>query len=249
MMGSTPGRRLRIGSWRVLSVAGLAAVLPLSVLLSAAPGQGHTAAAVTRAAPAGGSAPVVSTDKGKIQGKSAEGTHQLLGVPYAAPPSGRCAGRRRSRARRWTASAGAVATAAAARSSPAATAPGRQRELPVPERLHAPEPGPATGARLPVLVMIHGGGLVNGSGDQHDGSLIVNTDHIIVVSLNYRLGVFGFLDVPGLAPPRSTANGNYGLLDQEAALRWVQRNIGAFGGTPAGSPSPASRRAAGRCAR
>ena len=85
---------------------------------------------------------------------------------------------------------------------------------------------------LPVMVMIHGGGLTTGAGDQHDGSLIVRTDHIIVVSINYRLGVFGFLDVPGLAGPPLTANGNYGLLDQEAALRWVHRNIASFGGNP-----------------
>jgi para-nitrobenzyl esterase len=80
--------------------------------------------------------------------------------------------------------------------------------------------------------MIHGGGLLNGAGDQHDGSLIVNTDHIVVVSINYRLGVFGFLDVPGLGTSPLTATGNYGLLDQEAALRWVHRNIAAFGGDP-----------------
>jgi para-nitrobenzyl esterase len=80
---------------------------------------------------------------------------------------------------------------------------------------------------LPVLFMIHGGGLTTGAGDQHDGSLIVNTDHIVVVSINYRLSVFGFLDVPGLGSP------NDGLLDQEAALRWVHRNIAAFGGDPA----------------
>jgi para-nitrobenzyl esterase len=86
---------------------------------------------------------------------------------------------------------------------------------------------------LPVLVMIHGGGLTTGAGDQHDGSLIVTTDHIIVVSINYRLGPFGFLDLPGLGTTASTANGNFGLLDQEAALRWVQRNIGAFGGNAA----------------
>jgi para-nitrobenzyl esterase len=81
--------------------------------------------------------------------------------------------------------------------------------------------------------MIHGGGLTTGAGDQHDGSLIVNTDGIIVVSINYRLGPFGFLDVPGLGTAAKTASGNYGLLDQEAALRWVQRNIAAFGGNPA----------------
>ena len=60
----------------------------------------------------------------------------------------------------------------------------------------------------------------------------MNTDHIVVVSFNYRLGVFGFLDVPGLGTSPLTANGNYGLLDQETALRWVQRNIAAFGGDP-----------------
>jgi carboxylesterase type B len=80
------------------------------------------------------------------------------------------------------------------------------------------------------LVMIHGGGLTTGAGDQHDGSLIVTTDNIIVVSINYRLGPFGFLTIPGLGGP---ATGNYGLLDQEAALRWVHRNIAAFGGDPA----------------
>ena len=80
--------------------------------------------------------------------------------------------------------------------------------------------------------MIHGGGLTSGAGDQHDGSLIVNTDHIIVVSINYRLGPFGFLTLPGLGTSALTASGNYGLLDQEAALRWVQRNIAAFGGDP-----------------
>ena len=98
--------------------------------------------------------------------------------------------------------------------------------------------------------MIHGGGLVNGSGDQHDGSLIVNTDHIVVVSINYRLGVFGFLDVPGLGTSPLTANGNYGLLDagSRAAMGAAQHRR-VRRGPAAGSPSPVSRRAAGRCAR
>jgi para-nitrobenzyl esterase len=75
--------------------------------------------------------------------------------------------------------------------------------------------------------MIHGGGFTTGAGDQHDGSLLVRTDDIIVVSVNYRLGPFGFLSLPGLTDI------NLGLLDQEAALRWMQRNIAAFGGDPA----------------
>jgi para-nitrobenzyl esterase len=85
---------------------------------------------------------------------------------------------------------------------------------------------------LPVLVMIHGGGLTTGAGDQHDGSLIVTTDHVVVVSINYRLGPFGFLNLPGLGTSALTDSGNFGLLDQESALRWVQRNIAGFGGDP-----------------
>jgi para-nitrobenzyl esterase len=85
--------------------------------------------------------------------------------------------------------------------------------------------------RLPVLFWIHGGALTSGSGNQHDGSLFADTDHIEVVSIDYRLGAFGFLDLPGL-PGGSAVSGDYGLLDQEAALRWTHANIAAFGGDP-----------------
>ena len=239
MMSSTPGRRLRIGPWRLPSVAGLAAVLPLSVLLWAAPGQGHTAvAAVTRAAPAGGNALVVSTDKGKIQGRSAEGIDQFLGVPYAAPPVGALRWAAPQPVTPWPGIRSAQSYGNRCPQLASGNGPRSDTEDCLYLNVFTP-PGSQAGngdrrdaGRLPVLVMIHGGGLVNGSGDQHDGSLIVNTDHIVVVSINYRLGVFGFLDVPGLGASRLTVNGNYGLLDQEAALRWVQRNIGAFGGDP-----------------
>ena len=70
-----------------------------------------------------------------------------------------------------------------------------------------------------------------------------------MVSINYRLGVFGFLDVPGLGTAAGTANGNYGLLDQEAALRWVQRNIARFGGNPGQVTIAGESAAAGRSAR
>ncbi len=94
---------------------------------------------------------------------------------------------------------------------------------------------PATaGARLPVMVWIHGGGFIAGAGDlaDEDGAALARHG-IVVVTLNYRLGIFGFLALPGFAagsPHR--AAGNYGLMDQAAALRWVQRNIAAFGGDP-----------------
>jgi para-nitrobenzyl esterase len=88
--------------------------------------------------------------------------------------------------------------------------------------------------RLPVLVYIHGGAYSSGSGDVplYDGTSLAARG-VVVVTLNYRLGVFGFLAHPALSreSPHGTS-GNYGLLDQVAALAWVQRNIAAFGGDP-----------------
>jgi len=79
------------------------------------------------------------------------------------------------------------------------------------------------------MFYIHGGGFSYGSGRWQDGSLLAEENGIVVVTINYRLGAFGFLNLPGLS---SGGAGNYGLLDQVAALRWVHRNIGAFGGDP-----------------
>ena len=84
------------------------------------------------------------------------------------------------------------------------------------------------------MVFIHGGAFVRGAGSQplYNGSALARKG-VVVVTLNYRLGAFGFLTHPLLAEesPNNTS-GNYGLLDQQAALRWVQDNIGAFGGDP-----------------
>jgi para-nitrobenzyl esterase len=92
--------------------------------------------------------------------------------------------------------------------------------------------GVRAGARLPVYVFIHGGGLTNGSSNQMDMSKIVHETGVIGVAFNYRLGVFGFLGHPALTAERGES-GNYGLADQQAALRWVRRNIGGFGGSAA----------------
>jgi len=191
------------------------------------------------AAPAASAHPgnglIVRTDKGLIEGTRAEGTDQFLGVPYAAPPTG---------ARRWAAPQPAPswpgvrqATSYGGRCAQLASGNGPRVDNENCLYLNVYVP-PGAGSRsphggLPVLFMIHGGGLTTGAGDQHDGSLIATTDNIIVVSINYRLGPFGFLDLPGLGTSGSTANGNFGLLDQESALRWVRRNIAAFGGDPA----------------
>ena len=95
-------------------------------------------------------------------------------------------------------------------------------------------PAASAGDRLPVMVWIHGGGFQAGAGGEprHDGEAIARKN-VVLVAINYRLGVFGFFSHPELtqASPRK-ASGNYGLLDQVAALAWVQGNIAAFGGDP-----------------
>jgi carboxylesterase type B len=80
-------------------------------------------------------------------------------------------------------------------------------------------------------VWIHGGGLATGSSNQHDGTKFIREAGIIVVTLHYRLGVLGFLAHPALTTAQGES-GNYGFMDQQQALRWVRRNIAAFGGDP-----------------
>ncbi len=89
-------------------------------------------------------------------------------------------------------------------------------------------PVTAGAGKHPVMVWIHGGGFVNGSGDIYNARAMAAQGHIVVVTLNYRLGALGFLAHPALGGDA----GNYGLADQQAALRWVQHNIADFGGDP-----------------
>src|SRR5579872_1279210 len=93
---------------------------------------------------------------------------------------------------------------------------------------------PASGTRLPVLVYFYGGGFVGGDGSEYryDGESMAKRG-IVAVTVNYRLGIFGFLAHPDLTRESPHhASGNYGLMDQHAALVWVQQNIAAFGGDP-----------------
>jgi para-nitrobenzyl esterase len=84
--------------------------------------------------------------------------------------------------------------------------------------------------RLPVMVWLHGGGFINGSGNDFNGRFLAATARAIVVTVNYRLGPFGWLALKSLE--QDGTSGDYGLMDQVAALKWVKRNIAAFGGNP-----------------
>jgi carboxylesterase type B len=212
---------------RTPAVIALAVIFALAAAFASSPAM----AAAHRASQDG---LVVPTHDGLLQGKHAEGIDQFLGIPYAAPPVGPLRWQAPQPVQPWHGIR--AATAYGNRCPQLASGNGPREDTENCLFLNVFTPAgyhpSSRGGGLPVLFMIHGGGLTTGAGDQHDGSLIVNTDHIIVVSINYRLGVFGFLDVPGLGTSPLTASGNYGLLDQEAALRWVHRNIAAFGGDP-----------------
>lgn len=163
----------------------------------------------------------VRTDAGSVQGKTTGAVDSFLGVPYAASPVGNLRWQPPQPAAKWT------GVRPATDYGPACPQSSRSTVTEDCLYLNVYRPARPSGERLPVLFWIHGGGFSSGSGDEFDGSLLAETNNIVVVSINYRLGVFGFLNVPGLS---QSGAGNYGLLDQIAALRWTQQNIDQFGG-------------------
>jgi para-nitrobenzyl esterase len=108
----------------------------------------------------------------------------------------------------------------------------------------APRANAANAKKLPVLVWIHGVGLFDGESNDYDPTALVkggSAGPTVVVTINYRLGLLGYLGHPVL-DAEGHDFGNYGLMDQQAALRWVQRNIAAFGGDPGNVTVGGSRR-------
>jgi para-nitrobenzyl esterase len=186
----------------------------------------------------GTAAAQVRTDAGLIEGapRSLSSGAAFKGIPFAAPPVG---------GRRWKPPQAVVpwpGVRKATKFGPRCMQ-GRIfgdmvfRDEPSEDCLYlnvwTPPTPPSRG--LPVMVWIHGGGFVAGSASEprQDGERLAEKG-VIVVGINYRLGVFGFLAHPELTKESGHgASGNYGLLDQVAALQWVQRNIAAFGGDPA----------------
>ena len=212
MSSGTVGRRRR----RV------AALLALAVALSGC-GKGETAAVDLPADPA-----VVRTQAGAVRGAVADDHRYFAGIPYAAAPVGPL---------RWQAPQPAPAWSGlrdATRPGPRCIQDTSTDVDPSPTSedcltLNVWTPPPSRGPR-PVMVWIHGGGFTNGSGEFYDARRFAARGDIVVVTINYRLSTLGFLAHPALGAPGEV--GNYGLLDQQAALRWVRDNIAGFGGDP-----------------
>jgi carboxylesterase type B len=172
---------------------------------------------------------VVQTAQGAVHGKRSAGVDSFLGVPYAAPPVGALRWQPPQAHAAW--SGVRPATKYGARCAALTSTNGARTDAEDCLFLNISRAaGVSAGRKLPVYVFIHGGGLVNGSSNQASGGKIVRLTDAIVVSMNYRLGVFGFL---GLAGMPAAGTGDFGLLDQQFAVKWVQQNIAAFGGDPA----------------
>ncbi len=171
--------------------------------------------------------PKVMTASGEIEGVAEQDIHIYRGIPYAAPPVDHLRWRAPQPVARWQGTR-------AAKSFGDICPQMRSRRSPESENcLLVNVWAPADADGLPVMLWIHGGANVNGSGNTN-GSTFAR-DGIVLVSLNYRLGRFGVFSHPQLTRDAGDADeptGNYGVMDQIAALKWIQRNIAAFGGDP-----------------
>jgi len=179
--------------------------------------------------PSAGSALVVSTASGLVQGKAAGTMNEYLGIPYAAPPVGALRWEPPQPAASWHGVRQATSYAPHCPQPPSAFGVASTSENCLYLNVFAPG-GPA-GRDLPVLVWLHGGSLLVGESNDYNAAGLVR-DGVVVVTINYRLGALGFLANAALAGHPGGPAGDYGLLDQQAALRWVQRSIRSFGGDP-----------------
>jgi para-nitrobenzyl esterase len=191
------------------------------------------ALALGGAARAGIGTPDVPTESGPVRGLAGTDADRFLGIPYAAPPVGPLRFAPPAPVAPWKTPLAAFTLPPACPQLVSTNGPESIEEDCLRLSVYRPPAG-APGAPYPVLVWIHGGGLLNGSGAQQDGTAFARDTGTIVVTVSYRLGVFGFLAHPALtAESADASSGNAGFLDQQAALGWVQRNIAAFGGDPA----------------
>jgi para-nitrobenzyl esterase len=175
------------------------------------------------------SGPVAGTTNGAVRGLASGVVDEFLGIPYAAPPVGALRWRPPQHAARWSGVRDATQFAPHCPQPPTPFGHASVSEDCLFLNVFMPSHQEA-GSHHPVMVWIHGGALVTGESDDYIPTKLVE-DGATVVTINYRLGALGFLAHPALADSNGQS-GDYGLMDQQAALRWVQRNIAAFGGDP-----------------
>ncbi|MBD0843969.1 carboxylesterase/lipase family protein [Streptomyces sp. TRM68416] len=211
---------------------GRAALTALSLL---ALGLTPIFAAQAQSSTAAGSRPVsdvVQTTDGKVRGTHRTGYAAWLGLPYAADASGAGRWKAPRPVKKWSGVRDATSFGDRCAQN-TGWDPGYEKTVTTEDCLdlnvYVPD---SARAKSPVLVWIHGGGFTGGTGQDTNPRKFVTQTDAVVVTINYRLGVLGTLNLPELQAESKAGPGNYGLLDQQAALRWVQSNISRFGGDP-----------------
>ncbi len=195
-------------------------------------------AIVAASTPRASAAETLAIEGGQISAAvpDSSGIRAFRGLPYASPPVGDLRWRAPEAVKSWEGVRGVADWGPRCMQSErlGAIDPLNKRMDEDCLYLNVWSPAKAPGEKLPVLFWIHGGSNLNGAGSEpyYDGANLAKQG-VVVVTINYRLDVFGFLAHPKLTKELGTnASGNYGLLDQIAALKWVQKNIAAFGGDP-----------------
>ena len=181
-------------------------------------------------------APRVVTQSGPVEGATESDLRTFKGIPYAAPPVGKLRWQPPQPVEKWTTPRSATAFGNQCMQrrmfgDMVFRASGNDEDC---LYLNVWTPAKSASERLPVLVYFYGGGFTAGDGSEprYDGATMARKG-IVALTVNYRLGVFGFMAHPELtAESPKHASGNYGLLDQAAALAWVRDNVAAFGGDP-----------------
>lgn len=184
---------------------------------------------------------IVTTTDGLVGGRrgrrARRGTISWKGIPFAAPPVGRGRFREAEPVAAWPGVRDCTSFGNAAVQERRFTATGPGRYAPTSEdclTLNVFSPDSQSSTPRPVMVFIHGGAYILGTAATplYDGSALARAADVIVVTVQYRFGAFGLLDFSAYSTPERTFDENPGLSDMLAALRWVQRNIAAFGGDP-----------------
>jgi para-nitrobenzyl esterase len=175
---------------------------------------------------------VVHTAEGDVQGILSSGVNEFLSIPYAAPPVGELRWRPPADVTHWKEARAATRFGGTCAQPERGifTVPSTNEDC-LYLNVYTTDPLPAAGANRPVMVWFYGGGMYSGESNDYDGSKLVRRGGVVVVTLNYRVGAFGFFSHPAINGEGHLAI-NYGIMDQQAALRWVRRNIAAFGGDP-----------------
>ena len=171
---------------------------------------------------------IAFTESGLVIGSTAGGVSQFLGIPYAAPPVGALRWRPPKRYGFFPGFALQATQFGSACTQPGGI--GSENCLFLNVFRSEGEWGEGERRGLPVMVWIHGGGLIDGSSTAYNPELLVKKG-VIVVTINYRLGYLGFFAQSAI-DAEGHLNGNYGLMDQQFALKWVRKNIAGFGGDP-----------------